>query len=322
MSGTMRETMRRAMISAALRSGVHVGCAALCLGGAALMAACSEGDKRMPLFGSKSSSPWNELRVSGVEFAISTESSPPYRSWGGARIDGAGGYLQGKEAFDATRGRVGSDATALATLAMLFLDDGVAGKKPWTQPIGGATPPQQDAIARPPAVTGDTLVYWRAHAQAADLVRCRLALSTEELTCEIGSKVLQSAREAKDPATAAREDLASDNLVVRLRGIEALGKVGDDAARAKLLDLALHAYQPDERRAAVTVLGKVGGVGVAAALSRVLRLDKGDEVRLAAATVLGALRDPTAREALQQAQRDDTDGQVRHAATDALGKLK
>lgn len=275
----------------------------------------------MPPFGPKSSSSWNELKVPGVELLIETEKASPYRSWGSARVDGSR-VLHGKEAFDATRPRVGDDATALATLAMLFLDDGVAGKKPWTQPSGGSTPPDQEAIAKPPVLSGDTLVYWRDHAQAADLVRCRLSLSSREVACEIGSKVLQSERVAKDPAGAAKQDLASDNIVIRTRGIEALGKVGDDHAREQLIDLALNAYQPEERRVAVTVLAKTGGTGVVAAVRRVLLYDKFDEVREAAATALGDLHDPAARDALQRAEGGDADGRVRVLATEALKKLK
>jgi hypothetical protein len=276
----------------------------------------------MPPFGSKSSSSWNELKVHGVEIFLETEKAAPYRSWGAARVDGSRDYLRGKQAFDATRARVGNDASALATLAMLFLDDGVAGKKPWTQPSGGSTPPEQEAIAKPPALSGDTLVYWRDHAQAADLVRCRLSLSSGEVACEIGSKVLQAERVTKDPAGAAKQDLASDNIVIRTRGIEALGKVGDDHAREQLIDLALNAYQPEERRVAVTVLARTGGTGVVAALSRVLLYDKSDEVREAAATALGDLHDPAARDALQRAEGGDADIRVRVLATEALKKLK
>jgi len=294
----------------------------LVLGASAILAACNEGDKKMPPFGSKSSAPWNELKVPGVELVLETEQSSPYRSWGAARIDGSRDLLHGKEAFKAVRGRVGDDATALATLAMLFLDEAVAGRKPWTKPSGGATPPDQEAIARPPALSGDTLVYWRAHVQTADLVRCRLTLGTGEVSCEIGSKVLQSERVAKDPAGAAKEDLASDNLETRKRGIEALGKVGDDRAREQLIDLALNAYQPEERRVAVTVLARVGGAGAVAALGRVLLYDKFDEVREAAATALGDLRDPAARDALQRAEAGDADIRVRKLATEALKKLK
>jgi len=275
----------------------------------------------MPPFGSKSSSPWNELKVTGVEFFLETEKSPPYRSVGAAKVDGSS-LQHGKDAFDAIRGRVAGDATALATISMLFLDDGVAGKKPWTQPTGGATPPDQEALARPPALSGDTLVYWRDHVQTADLVRCKLALSSEELTCEIATKVVQTDREGKDPAGAAKEDLASDNIVVRTRGIEALGKVGDDRSREQLIELALNAYQPEERRVAVTVLGKTGGTGVVSALGKVLLLDKFDEVREAAATALGELRDPAAREALRRAEGADADIRVRVLATEALKKLK
>jgi hypothetical protein len=51
-------------------------------------------------------------------------------------LERAQGDLRGKEAFDAVRARIGNDPIALATLPMLFLDDGVAGRKPWTQPSG------------------------------------------------------------------------------------------------------------------------------------------------------------------------------------------
>lgn len=275
----------------------------------------------MPPFGPKSSSPWNELKVRGVEFLLETEKSSPYRSWGAARVDGSH-VLHGKEAFDATRTRVDNDATVLATLAMLFVDDGVAGKKPWTQPSGGSTPPEQEAVAKPPALSGDTLVYWRDHVQAADLVRCRLSLSSAEVVCEIGSQVLQAERVAKDPAGTAKQDLASDNIVIRTRGIEALGKVGDAQSREQLIDIALNAYQPEERRVAVTVLARTAGAGVVAALSKVLLHDKFDEVREAAATALGDLRDPAARDALKQAEAGDTDIRVRALATEALKKLK
>ena len=84
----------------------------LWIGALALSTACSEGDKKMPPFGPKSSSSWNELKVPGVELLLETEKASPYRSWGAARVDGSR-VLHGKEAFDATRTRVDNDATAL-----------------------------------------------------------------------------------------------------------------------------------------------------------------------------------------------------------------
>ena len=286
------------------------------LGALGALAACNEGDKKMPPFGSKSST-WNELSVPGTELFVERDSSPPYRSSGSARIDGR--TLRGKEAFDATRSRVG-DATALATLAMLFIDDGVAGKKPWTRPDGPQVPDQQ-AIARPPAVSGDNLVYWRFHVQTADLVRCRASLSRGEVSCEMGGDVLQAERVAKDPAGTAKQDLASDNPYVRARGIQALGHVGDAASRNQLIDLALNAYSPLDRRTAVETLGKLGGPGVVDAISRILLADKGDEVRQAAATALGELRDPAGRDALQHAEQGDSNARVQVLAADALKQL-
>lgn len=290
---------------------------ALCIGA---LAACNEGDKKMPPFGSKSSA-WNELSVPGAELFVETDKSFPYRATGSAKVDGTRGMLRGKEAFDATRSKVGGDATALATLAMLFLDDGTAGKKPWTKPDGPQVPDQQ-AIARPPALSGDNLVYWRFHIQTADLMRCRVAVSRGEITCEMGGDVLQAERVAKDPAGTAKADLASDNPFIRARGIRALGAVGDDASRAQLIDFALNAYSPLERRTAVEVLGKAGGAGVVDALSRVLLGDKGDEVREAAATALGQLRDPAGRDALQRAEKGDSNARVQVAAGEALKQLK
>lgn len=290
----------------------------LSIGALAALAACNEGDKKMPPFGSKSSA-WNELSVPGAELFVETDKARPYRTSGAARVDGRG-MLRGKDAFDATRSRVGDDATALATLAMLFLDDGVAGKKPWTRPEGPNVPDQQ-AIARPPAVAGDELVYWRFHIQSADLVRCRASLSRGEIRCEMGGDVLQAERVAKDPAGTAKQDLASDNPYVRARGIQALGKVGDAASRTQLIDLALNAYSPLDRRTAVETLGKVGGPGVVDAVSRVLLHDKGDEVRQAAATALGELRDPAGRDALQRAEQGDANVRVQVLAAAALKQL-
>jgi HEAT repeat protein len=290
----------------------------LSIGLLATLAACNEGDKKMPPFGSKSSA-WNELSVAGAELFVERDSSPPYRASGAARVDGRG-MLRGKDAFDATRSRVGNDATALATLAMLFIDDGVAGRKPWTKPDGSQVPDQQ-AIARPPAVSGDNLVYWRAHIQSADLVRCRASLSRGEVSCEMGGDVLQAERIARDPAGTARQDLASDNPYVRARGIQALGHVGDAASRSQLIDLALNAYSPLDRRTAVETLGKVGGPGVVDAVSRILLYDKGDEVRQAAATALGELRDPAGRDALQRAEQGDSNARVQVLAADALKQL-
>lgn len=290
------------------------------IGALAAALACNEGDKKMPPFGSKSTA-WNELGVPGAELFVETDKAFPYRPSGSARVDGERGTLRGKQAFDATRSRVGNDATALATLAMLFIDDGVAGKKPWTRADGTVSADQQ-AIAKPPAVSGDTLVYWRFHAQSADLVRCTVSLSRGEISYEMGGDVLQAERVARDPAGTAKADLASDNPFVRARGIQALGKVGDDRAREQLIDFALNAYSPLERRTAVEVLGKLGGVGVVAAVSRVLLHDKGDDVREAAATALGALRDPAGRDALERAEKGDSNARVQVLAAEALKQLK
>jgi hypothetical protein len=273
-----------------------------------------------PPFESKSS-PWTELTVPGVELYVEHETVRPHRARGSARVDGSSTKLFGKEAFDAVRARAGNDPAALATLAMLFLDEDVAGKKPWTAPVGPQVPEQQ-AIARPPALSGDTLVYWRFHAQLADLVRCRVSLPGGSVACELGGDVLAAERVAASPADAAKQYLASDNVHERIRGIEALGQVGTDGAREQLIDLALNKHDPRERQAAVTVLGKTGGAGVVAALGRVLLHDQYADVRQAAAMALGELRDPAGRDALERAASGDANGRVQVLAAEALKRLK
>jgi hypothetical protein len=289
------------------------------LGALALPTACNEGHKKMasPPFESKAST-WNELTVPGAELMIDQEQAAPYRARGAARVDGK--ELRGKDAFDATRGRVNGDPTALATLAMLFLDDGVAGKKPWTRP--GAQVPDQQAIARPPTVAGDTLTYWRSHAQLADLVRCKVTLSSGQIACELGGDLAQAERANKDPDAAAKQDLASANVNDRLRGIQTLGQSKDPHARDQLINLALNAYDFRERQAAVEVLGKLGGSGVVAAVSRVLLFDQYPEVRQVAATALGDLHDPAGRDALEKASTGDANGRVQVLASQALKQLK
>ncbi|HEY0191069.1 MAG TPA: HEAT repeat domain-containing protein [Kofleriaceae bacterium] len=300
------------MISRALRL-------AICLGALALPTACNEGSKKMasPSFETKSSA-WNDLSVPGVELRLDQEQAEPYRARGAARVDGK--ELRGKEAFDATRTRV-SDPAAIATLAMLFIDDGVAGRKPWTQPSGNE-PADERAVARPPAIAGDTLTYWRLHVQIADLVRCTVALASGQITCESGRDVAQAARVQKDPGGAARQDLASTNVNDRIRGIHTLGQSQDPQARPQLIDLALDAHDFRERAAAVEVLGKLGGTGVVAAVGRVLLYDQYPEVRQSAATALGELRDPAGRDALQRASTGDANGRVQVLAAEALKHLK
>jgi hypothetical protein len=287
--------------------------------GLAALASCNEGSKKMPSppFESKSSA-WNELSVPGAELLIDQEQTAPYRARGAARVDGK--ELRGKDAFDATRTRVNGDPIAIATLAMLFIDDGVAGKHPWTQP-SGARPPDQQAVAKPPALAGDTLTYWRAHAQLADLVRCKVSLSSGEIACELGSAIVQTDRAAQDPDAAAKQDLASTNVNDRIRGIHTLGQSKDPHARDQLIELALNAYDFRERAAATETLGKLGGPGVVGAVSRILLFDQYPEVRQVAATALGDLRDPAGRDALQKASTGDANGRVQVLASEALKRI-
>lgn len=284
------------------------------------VAACNEGRNNMRPPVATTSSPWNGLTIPGVELFLDKEKSQPYRQWGAAKVKGSR-ELHGKAAFDAVRAESGADPTVLATLAMLFLDDGVAGRTPWTAPEPNNPVPEQ-AIAKPPALSGDTLTYWRLHTQMANLVRIKIAVSTGQVTYEDGGKLFQAERVAKDGVGAAKQDLASSNIEDRLRGISTLGQAGGDAARTQLIDIALNAEQPRERTAAVTALAKLGGADTVAAVSRVLLYDQFTDVREAAAETLGALADPAGKDALERASTGDADIRVRQLSKEALKRLK
>ncbi len=298
----------------------------------ALGAACSEGKNQMapppPSLDSKSAPSatpptptaqvWTGLTIPGVVLFLDHAATAPYRAHASARVGGT--LLADQAAFDATRAHVASDPVALATLAMLIVDGASAGKLPWTKPTGQNVPDQQ-AIAQPPALSGDTLVYWRQHEQLADLVRCTLTLSTGKVACQLGGELVRAGRVANDPDAVAAQALASDDIEVRIDGIVALGASKRPQAHDRLIDLALNAQQPRERGVAVETLGKVGGHDACSTISRVLLFDQVPEVRQAAALALGALRDPAGRPALEKASTGDANGRVQVLAGEALKQL-
>lgn len=279
--------------------------------------ACSEGysDGRKPMTAPAGASAWTQVTVPGVDLFVATDAKPPYRAHGIARVDGK--ERRGADAWAATRTRT-KDPSALATLAMMFLDDSTAGRTPWVSG-GGSAPPEEQALAKPPAVSGDTLVYWRPHVQLANLVRCTVTMSTGAIKCELGSDVVAASRAANPDA--ARADLASSDVNIRIRGIRALASNKDAAVRSKLIELALNAVDYRERQAAVESLAKIGGDGVVIVLSRILLFDQYAEVREAAAVALGDLHDPAARDALTKAESGDSNARVQALAAAALKKL-
>jgi hypothetical protein len=267
-------------------------------------------------------SPWNEsVQVPDMELYVCSDSAK--RTWGAARIAGSRKYLEGKKAFNAARKRVGdSDPMVLATLAMLFLDDNVAGKEPWIEPKPSSErPAEQQAMVEPPKLSGVTLEYWRSHSQLADLVRCRVTLTTGKVECEMARSILRARAMAENPWAVIEEDLESDDIYGRMHGIEQLAAMRTPRAIARLHDLALNQGHFRVREAAVKALATTAGEGTVETLSRVLLFDRHAKVRQAAARALGELRDPAAHDALRRAKDGDADGNVRHEAEYALKHL-
>ena len=263
--------------------------------------------------------PWTDFAVPGIDIFVE------YSSAGGTAHDSVpvsgmarmnGRTLRGKEAFDAVRAKTGDDPKKLAALAILFLDS-AADTHLWTHAITA----DQQAVATPPQLSGDTLEYWRTSKQTADLMRCRASLKLGKVTCESGYDVAHAMRLAKDPSATVKDELASDNIEVRIQGIADLGTLGGDAARTQLISIELNANQGRERIAAINAVAKLGGPGVVDALTRSLLHDGYAEARQAAAEALGNLHDKSARPALEQARDHDADAGVYRIATEALKKL-
>ncbi|WP_428264122.1 HEAT repeat domain-containing protein [Haliangium sp.] len=263
----------------------------------------------------------HSARVPSFElYLVADGSASP---WGAARKPDSEVYLKGRAAFDAVREDVGDgDARLLAGLAMLFLDDDVAGQEPWTEVTVPDRVPAQQAIAEPPSLSGNTLQYWRFHAQLADLVRCRANLDSGEVQCTLGGEILRERALAADPMAVIEQELAADDIYARIRGIEQLARMGTDEGRQRLYDAALNQGHFQVREAAVNAIAESGGEGATATLSRILLFDGHAKVRRAAAVGLGALGDPAAREALEKAAKGDADGRVRGEAEYAMTRLR
>ena len=240
---------------------------------------------------SGSLSPWNGLKVPGMELFLQRDVSghDAVPVHGVARITGSGALLTGRAAFDAARSRSGDDPTTLATLAMLFLDDGGAGGTPWSA-ITHTKPPEEEALATPPRLVGTTLEYWRSHSMLNSLLRCRLTLGSGEVSCELAGELLHQQQLSADPYKVIEQELAADNTSMWRKAVADLVSIGDDKARKRLIEIALSAYWPEQRIAAVEGLGKLPGPGVVEALQRSRQLDKSPEVSLTAARVLEQLK--------------------------------
>lgn len=267
-------------------------------------------------------SPWDgPAAIPGLELYVVR--SGERRSWGAAREPGASGYLRGKPAFDAARARARSDDPALlAALSMLFLEDDVAGKKPWIAPETSSPAPEEQAIASPPSLAGDLLTYWRDHVQLANMVRCQANLADGTVQCELGTKILRERALAEDPMAVLEKDLAADDIHRVMGGIEKLSELGTPESVARIRGMALNEPNFRLRVAAVEAIEEHPGDEVTATLSRVLLFDGYPEVRRAAAQVLGRQGDPAARKALEKAAAGDGDERVRSSAKHALTRLR
>ncbi|MBD2622486.1 HEAT repeat domain-containing protein [Microcystis flos-aquae FACHB-1344] len=123
----------------------------------------------------------------------------------------------------------------------------------------------------------------------------------------------------KSPAIAGLlKALEHSNWYVRIKAVEALGKIGTETAIAELLK-ALEDSNKDVRRNAVFALGEIGSETAIPGLLKALE-DSDDYVRKNAAFALGNIGSETAIPGLLKAL-EDSDDYVRGDAAFALGKI-
>ncbi len=287
---------------------------------ATIGAGCSDpkpkGQAKVPTSGDNLKA-YREIKVPGVElFYI-----PDQRNSVGVLREG-GDELRGKEAFHRVKAiSAAADPSSLAHLAMLFLDDNVAGSGPWFKD-DTAVPAEELALAKEPSISKGVLEYWRRHEQTAGLVRCRVALESATIECKAGAQIAYGKNMATDPMVTIDRDLARGDISSIRRGVVELDKLGTAEAVARLTAIALNHKMPRARSAATKALATAKGDGVTKTLARILLLDGFEGPRRQAALSLGERGDPDGREALEKAEGDDQSGKVRGAATHALSQLK
>ena len=114
-----------------------------------------------------------DIAVPGYEVVVvdAMDGGPPH-----GELRAGDAVSTGKDAFLAALGAVGdADAVTLARLAAVFVDPAGAGRSPWLEgdPVIGS-----DSRPSSPSRSGDTLVYFRAHRQLAEMVRVQVDLRT------------------------------------------------------------------------------------------------------------------------------------------------
>lgn len=260
---------------------------------------------------------FREVPVEGIDLYVVTEERRPR---GVARVGERS--LTGPAAFEVVVDALDDPAAAeLAALSMLFLEDGVAGRNPWTTAKSGAVPSDQQALVEAPRVDADRLVYWRLHEQTADLVRVEIDLSTLEASTRRARAILEE-RDPRDPVEIAREEIVADALPTIRKGIGRLVEEGSPRALALVLDLVANHQAAVVRAAAVEALADEKPAQGVQVISQRLTDDPDDDVRLAAARTLEAWSDPASAEVLEQAAEHDDSAAVRATAKRALASLE
>ncbi len=278
------------------------------------LGACTEG-RHMAWPPSGKLTKWEQGSVPGMTFY--ERATGPHQSQGIARVDGKSGYLTGMKAFDEARKRLGDhDLVLLARLAMLLVNEGVAGDDPWTGP--GRFTEEEDRVAKPPSISGDVFEYWRRHEQLPNLMRARLNLATGAIDLESADKIARGQAMASDPWPVIERDLGSDSYDVALRGIRELEALGTPKARERLQKEALGNKDYSVREGAVLAVSRLGGDGALDTLLHAVTSDASGDVRKAAVKALVELGDPKALDTLRKVANSDSEPTVQAEAQIAV----
>lgn len=238
----------------------------------------------------------------------------------GALAPQVGKPLRGADAFHAAREAIGEpDPAALARLAMLFLDVGVAGRDPWTAAAAFGEA-EQRAMAHDPKRDGAAVVYWRQHATTADLVRCTLAVEAGTVQCEDAPSLARAAAVKADPLAVAKADLASDNWSIRSRGLRLLAESAAPEATALLVETIGSGEPAKMRQLAIEAATKRSDDAALPAIAAAVKGDADASVRRAGVIALRGHTGAAAIDALKHAAANDADPAVKAMAGALLPK--
>jgi hypothetical protein len=225
--------------------------------------------------------------------------------------------LGGPGAFRTARAALHTDdPVVLAQLSMKFAERNAAGTDPWVSLASGGSSRVAKALATPPMLTGDILVYWRIRGRVSDLMRITMNAATGlVLSTESGSRMLDVLETPRDPLARAARQLETGSGGT---AISALRESKDPRAWLMIVYAAVNHADSLVQEAAVNALAALRPPGIGALLGIVIAGRGTPTGRFVALARLRELLDPGGRPAVERVAAGDPDQQMQKFSRYAL----